>query len=117
MDPFDVRVPTSMAVNDRPIDVQHLLERQLQIASALQTRIVEDAGSLSSKDLKDLSSTASSMIALSHKTEQLLKEVATLRLFSSVVMEFLRTRNDTLGEDILAELKRVADDMGAVVPD
>ena len=95
------------------VDVQQLLERQLRIASALQTSIIRDGHNLSAKDLQALASTASSVISLSHRTEQLLTEISTLRLFSQCVLEFLRNRNDSLGEDLLAELREVAASMGA----
>lgn len=118
MNPLEIMVPS-----DRPgfttdvVDVQHLLERQLTIASSLQDTIIKQGSGLSPKDMKDLSSTASSMIALSHKTEQLLKEISTLRLFTQTVMEFLRQRSDLLGEDLLQELKSVGKTMGAQIPE
>jgi len=95
------------------VDVQTLLERQLRIASSLQEAILAEGSNIGPKDLKDLASTASTVIGLSYKTEQLLTEISTLRLFSQVVLEFLRNRSDTLGEDLLAELREVAKGLNA----
>ena len=93
-------------------DLQGLLETQLQIAGALQQLIIRDQRTLSARDFKDLSSAASSLIALSHRTERTLEEISTYRVFASTVLEFLRKRSDSLGEDLLEELHRVAHEMG-----
>lgn len=93
-------------------DLQGLLETQLQIAGALQQLIIRDQRTLSARDFKDLSSAASSLIALSHRTERTLEEISTYRVFASTVLEFLRKRSDSLGEDLLDELHRVAHEMG-----
>jgi hypothetical protein len=115
MDPSVIipRANRSAAQDSDIVDVRQLLERQLQIASSLQEAILRDGDSLAPKELQALASTASSVIALSHRTEQLLSEISTLRLFSQTVLEFLRNRSDSLGEDLLAELREVAESMNA----
>ncbi len=94
-------------------DLQDLLEKQLLIASAMQTVILRDQSSLSPRDLKDLAAAASSLIALSHRTEQTLKEITTYRTFVNVVLEFLRRRGDQIGQDLMAELRNVAQELRA----
>jgi hypothetical protein len=115
MDPSQIAPRTNRpAAQDTDIvDVRELLERQLRIASSLQEAIINDNGELTPKDLGSLASTASAVIGLGHKTEQLLTEISTLRLFSQVVLEFLRNRSDSLGEDLLKELRGVAESMNA----
>jgi hypothetical protein len=96
-----------------PADLQDLLRTQLQIAEAMQKIILRDQASLSPRDLKDLAAGASSLIALSHRTEQTLKEISTYRTVLGVILEFLRRRNDSLGEDLLGELHTVAAELKA----
>lgn len=96
-----------------PADLQDLLRTQLQIAEAMQKIILRDQASLSPRDLKDLAAGASSLIALSHRTEQTLKEISTYRTVLGVILEFLRRRNDSLGEDLLGELHAVAAELKA----
>jgi hypothetical protein len=79
----------------------------------MQSIILRDKESLSPRDLKDLAAGASSLIALSHRTEQTLQEISTYRVFLNVVLEFLRRRSDTLGEDLLGELQAVAQELRA----
>jgi hypothetical protein len=95
------------------VDTTSLLTRQMQIADLLQQAVIDGKNSLSTRDLKDLATASSTMIGLAQKTEHLLKEVETYRLFSSVVMEFIRQRTDSLGEDLLAELRSVAAELHA----
>ena len=115
MDPSQIAPRTNRPAAQEPdlVDVKGLLERQLQIASSLQEAILRDGDSLAPKELQALASTASSVISLSWKTEQLIQEISTLRLFSQTVLEFLRNRSDSLGEDLLAELRDVAESMNA----
>ncbi|MEN6304897.1 MAG: hypothetical protein ABFD96_19355 [Armatimonadia bacterium] len=94
-------------------DLQDLLEKQLKIASAMQQVILRDQSSLSPRDLKDLAAAASSLISLSHRTEQTLREITTYRTFVTTVLEFLRRRSDSVGTDLLAELKAVAKELRA----
>jgi hypothetical protein len=110
--------PNYLEYEEEPLDIssssndlQGLLETQLRIAGALQQLIIRDQRTLSARDFKDLSSAASSLIALSHRTERTLEEISTYRIFASTVLEFLRNRSDSLGEDLLEELHRVAHEM------
>ena len=98
---------------DSDADLQDLLEKQLKIAAAMQAVILRDQSSLSARDLKDLAAAASSLIALSHRTEQTLKEITTYRTFVNVVLEFLKRRSDDIGNDLLAELREVAQELRA----
>lgn len=113
---FDPTLPrdvTERPAPAEPTDLQDLLRKQLQIAETMQSIILRDKESLSPRDLKDLAAGASSLIALSHRTEQTLQEISTYRVFLNVVLEFLRRRSDTLGEDLLGELQAVAQELRA----
>lgn len=98
---------------EAPSDLQGLLETQLQIAHVIQQAVLRDRHTMSARDLKDLSGAASSLIALSHRTEKTLQAVTTYRVFVGAVLEFLKARSDSLGEDLLGELRRVAEDLKA----
>lgn len=90
---FDPTLPrdvTERPAPAEPTDLQDLLRKQLQIAETMQSIILRDKESLSPRDLKDLAAGASSLIALSHRTEQTLQEISTYRVFLNVVLEFLR---------------------------
>jgi hypothetical protein len=102
--------PPQSAAN---VDTSSLLTKQMKIAGILQDTVLLGKDSLGTRDLKDLATASSTMIGLAQKTDHLLREVETLRLFSVVVMDFLRRRSDTLGEDLLAELRLVAEDLHA----
>lgn len=113
---FDPTLPrdvTERPAPAEPTDLQDLLRKQLQIAETMQSIILRDKESLSPRDLKDLAAGASSLIALSHRTEQTLQEISTYRVFLNVVLEFLRRRSDTLGENLLSELQSVAQELRA----
>lgn len=109
-DPSQPLTPASLpgSRTDRQARVQDLLETQLSIAQDLQELIRDQKSSLSPRDMKDLSTTASNLIGLAHRTDHLLKSVQTYQTFTEVVLEFLRQRSDQLGEDLLQELRKVA---------
>jgi hypothetical protein len=92
----------------RQASIQNLLEAQLEIAGDLQALIRDQKSSLSARDFKDLATSASNLIALAHRTDETLRTVQTYKSFVDVVLEFLRQRSDSLGEDLLAELREVA---------
>ncbi len=113
---FDPALPLDIDLSSNPgesTDLRVLLEKQLQIASVMQGVILRDHSALSPRDLKDLAAAASSLIALSHRTEQTLREITTYRTFVNVVLEFLKQRSDTLGQDLLEQLREVAQEMRA----
>ena len=92
-------------------DLATLLGRQLEIAAVLQDALLKDHNSLSTRELRDLASSASTLLSLSHRTEQALSALVTYRAFISVVLEFLKSRSDLLGEDLLARLRETAQEM------
>lgn len=96
---------------DDDADLAVLLGRQLTIAGVLQDALLRDKKSLTTRELRDLSSSASTLLSLSHRTDQVLSQLVTYRSFVSVVLEFLKSRSDLLGEDLLAELRKTARDM------
>ena len=94
-------------------DLATLLSKQLSIASVLQDALLRDQNSLTTRELKDLASSASTLLSLSHRTDAALASLTTYRTFVSVVLEFLRERSDTLGEDLMARLRQTAEAMKA----
>ncbi len=112
---YDPTMPLA-AQQDEPetddgADLAVLLGRQLTIAGVLQDALLRDKNSLTTRELRDLSSSASTLLSLSHRTDQALSQLVTYRSFVSVVLEFLKSRSDLLGEDLLAELRKTARDM------
>lgn len=97
------------------VQLEVVLQRQLNIANGLQD-MIDSAGTvgLSSRDLKDLTQAASGIIGLAHRTEESLRVIETYKALFEIVLEFLRNRSDSLGEDLVAELKKTADRLGAL---
>lgn len=91
-------------------DLAQLLKSQARLAQILQEKAVNN---LDVKELKDIATASSSLVNGVHRTGELHRAIETYRLFHAVVLEFLRQRSDALGEDLLAELKTVAGQMGA----
>jgi hypothetical protein len=92
------------ALADDPT-LEGLLSSQLKLAQTLQERLNrQDGDELSARDYRDFVSSATSIIGLAHRTEEALKEIRTLRTFIEVVLEFMKERSDTLGEDLVAQL-------------
>jgi hypothetical protein len=89
----------------------------LQVAQELQKKLL--GGSLDNlppRDLKEMVNSVSTLLTLAHRTGQAEQEIKTYRLYVSVVNDFLRRRSDSLGEDLAAELRKVAAEY-ADVPD
>jgi hypothetical protein len=101
----------SRADGDTP-DLAYLLKSQARLALTLQRR-VEESPSLEIKELKDIATACSTLVNGVHRAGELHRTIETYRLFHNVVLTFLKTRSDTLGEDLLLELKTVADQMSA----
>ncbi len=93
-------------------DLASLLKSQARLAMTLQQR-VENEPSMEVKELKDIATACSTLVNGVHRAGELHRTIETYRLFHSVVLAFLKSRSDTLGEDLLAELKTVADQMSA----
>ena len=92
------------ALADDPT-LEGLLSSQLKLAQTLQERLNrQDGDELSARDYRDFTSAATNIIALAHRTEEALREIRTLRTFIEVVLEFMKERSDTLGEDLVAQL-------------
>jgi hypothetical protein len=105
--------PRPEPVDLEDTDLSALLGRQLEIAGILQKALIREKNSLTTRELKDLASSASTLLSLSHRTDQVLASLNTYKAFTSVVLEFLKERSDTLGEDLLAKLREVAEEMRA----
>lgn len=105
--------PASTSARAPDNHLSSLMDRQLEIAGILQNALIRDQNSLTSRELRDLSSSASTLIGLSHRTDQVSATLKTYQTFVSVVLEFLRERSDALGEDLLAEIRRVGQEMKA----
>ena len=88
---------------EAPSDLQGLLETQLQIAHVIQQAVLRDRHTMSARDLKDLSGAASSLIALSHRTEKTLQAVTTYRVFVGVVFLELTGRLGELAGEIIGD--------------
>lgn len=119
MDPSTVYAPdrygdSSSGDESAPVSLETLLDTQLRVAGKLQEIVLQDLRSKAydPSALKDLVNATNSLVALGHKTEEALKKINTLQKFVGVVVEFLRARSDSLGEDLLAELQEVAQQMG-----
>lgn len=103
-------------LSDSDAALDTLMDKQLKIAGVLQDMVIRDHSSLSSRELRDLSASASNLLALSHRTNQLTEALKTYKEFVSVVLEFLKTRSDHLWEDLLAELREVGKQMSVDMP-
>lgn len=104
-------------VSSEEVSLEELFKTQLTIARKLQKMITEQGDSYSSRDLKDLISVSTSLVANSHRAGETLKELTTYRLFFETIIEFIRQRQDSFGDELLEHLKSVADEMktGAVL--
>ena len=109
--PVPYAAPNLGAASDDTADLADLLGRQLVIAGVLQDALLKDKNSLTTRELRDLASSASTLLSLSHRTESALATISTYRSFVSVVLEFLKSRSDSLGEDLLAELRKTGAEM------
>jgi hypothetical protein len=105
-------VALGQADEDTTPDLSRLLKSQARLALTLQRR-VETSPNMEVKELKDIATACSSLVNGVHRTGELLRTLETYKLFHSVVLSFLSERSDLLGEDLLAELKSVADKMSA----
>lgn len=111
MDPTKPLPYAAPAAATDDADLANLMGRQLTIAGILQDALLRDQNSLTTRELRDLSSSASTLLSLSHRTDQALAQLTTYRSFVSVVLEFLKSRSDSLGEDLLAELRKTGAEM------
>ena len=110
--PVTAPKPSILASDPSEVTLEQLLERQLGIADTLQQILITQRDGMDFKDVQSLANTASSLISLSHKTDAALKQLSTYRAFVDVVLEFLADRSDSLGEDLLAQLRAKAVELG-----
>ena len=110
--PVTAPKPSILASDPSEVTLEQLLERQLGIADTLQQILITQRDGMDMRDVQSLANTASSLISLSHKTDAALKQLSTYRAFVDVVLEFLADRSDSLGEDLLAQLKAKAVELG-----
>lgn len=113
--PTSIIAPTLGAFSGEALEVslESLLSNQVTIAGELQRIITSSGGQMDTKDLRDLVSTLSALVNSIHKANEPLKALSTYRLFTDVVIEFIRRRSDTLGDDLVAELHQVARELRA----
>lgn len=107
MDPSKpLPAPGNSSPQDPAPTLEGLLSSQLRLAQSLQTRLnnQEAEGTLSPRDYRDFASAATGIISLAHRTEEALKVIKTYSTFFEVVLEFVRSRSDSLGEDLVAKL-------------
>ena len=104
--------PSNPVEPSSEVSLEQLLERQLGIADTLQKILISQQHGMDSKEIQTLANTASSLISLSHKTDAALKQLSTYRAFVDIVLEFLADRSDSLGEDLLAQLRAKATELG-----
>lgn len=112
-DPAYVVGSSGLVIDSGTVSYETLLKKQIQIASALQEKICQPGQALEVRELKDLITASSNLVTAAHRGGEALKSLETYRIFVGVVTEFLRRRSDTLGEDLVEELKAVAQEMRA----
>ena len=94
------------------VSLRSLLRTQLLLTKAVQDQLVNGGiNSLPPREVKELISSVSSILNIAHRTEEIVNELDTYKLFKDVVMEFLKTRQDETGEKLIEELRKVADRM------
>lgn len=113
MNPSGLLPPSPMGAQSQDeATLESILKAQLNIASTIQSKL-ESESNLDPREYKDLIVAATGIISLAHRTEESLKTITTLQLFVDTVMEFLKSRSDTVGEDLVAALVRVAEGLNA----
>lgn len=114
-DPSEIIAPPLGAFSGDASDVslESLLNEQIKIAGELQRIITEQGKSMDTKDLRDLVSTTNTLVSSIHRTGESLRALATYRAFTDVILEFIRTRTDQFGDDLLDDLTRVARELRA----
>lgn len=107
--------PDAPIPRDRPdhgsIGIETLLRNQLVIAADLQRRISALPENSDVRELRDLIMSANTLVTNAHRAHESLRELATYREFVEVVIAFITSRQDSLGEDLLDQLQRVVDDL------
>jgi len=95
-----------------------MMTRQLQLAGTLQRVLsdhLEDAdnSNLNVKETKEIVSAISNIMAMAHRTDEIISEVETYKAFVNIIIGFLQSRSDELSEDLIALLRDYATKAGA----
>ena len=90
------------------VDLRSMLKEQLKLTSKLQAKLSVGIEALPPREVKELIGSISSILTLAHRTEEILTELDTYKLFMDATVKFLKTRQDSLGEDLVGELRQVA---------
>lgn len=93
------------------VDMRGMLKTQLMLTAQIQRKLRVGIDALPPREVKELISSISSILTLAHRTEEILKELDTYKLFMDATIKWLKTRSDGLGEDLVAELRTVASNM------
>lgn len=99
--------PTDPTGEDSKATISDLFKNQIKVVSALQRKLTQDEGQLSTRDYRDIVAAVTGALSLAHRSDELQKTIETYRLFASTVMEFLKTRPE-IGEELVEELKAVS---------
>jgi hypothetical protein len=92
----------------QPADLSTLLQSQLRLAERLQKKLLGGGlNSMPAREMKELVNSLSTLLTLAHRTNQANEEIQTYKMFVTVVMDFLKRRGDSLGEDLAEELRQV----------
>ena len=94
--------------SEKPVRFETLLKTQLTIAGALQRKLCDPNLRVEVSELRGLVSASNQLVASLQRGGEALRALETYRAMLTVVLEFLKRRTDTLGEDLLAELREVA---------
>ena len=115
MDPTKPIAPSapSRKASEPEATLAEALQAQLNLAVTIQRKLNDPSSGLEAREYKDLVTAASGIVALAHRSDEALRTIETYQHFASVVLEFLRRRGDQIGEDLVAELRLVAQDLHA----
>lgn len=103
----------SLTSSYEEMSFEELLKKQIYIAGSIQERICDPNQHYEIKEIKDLVMTSSSLLTLAQRSGEALSSLETYRVFLSIVVEFLKRRRDTTGEDLLSELKEISHELRA----
>lgn len=110
-DPSEAGAGFSFDLASSSLSIEDLLIRQKALAETLMEYVSSHSGSLTVDDIRALTTTINQTLSAVHKTGGLLSELTTYRSFLDTVLEFLQRRQDSIGTDLLRELRQVAESM------
>ena len=104
--------PSSGRNSEKDVDLRGLYRKQLELTEKMQDALLNDGMmAMSPREVKETITSITSVLTLGHRTEEILKELDTYKLFKDVVMEWARRRSDDLAVDLVAEIRKVADEL------